>query len=287
MMKRLRIIFTLLAIQILIAEKTFSFHPIINLGFIPYTQGGILDFSSPTADILNPPSQNSDTVVLRNYTGLPLKALQFKIVFGKDEGKLIFRSISRGSSIPDSSFLLDYEVYKGEPRPDGSSIDIVSVVLLGWGENVLLPRDLHQIISINYDIVGVNDDGSITHLRLYDVIGATCTPVQDANILAGEIKTIYLSRLSFVNNKEITLLQNYPNPFNPFTTINFSVANDEHVSLKIFNSLAQEIATLVDEYKTTGNYSINFDAGNLTSGVYLYQIKVGNYTTVKKMMLVK
>jgi hypothetical protein len=90
-----------------------------------------------------------------------------------------------------------------------------------------------------------------------------------------------------MENEKISLLQNYPNPFNPITRINFTIVNDEHVSLKIFNSLAQEIATLVDEYKTAGNYSINFDAGNLTSGVYLYQIKAGNYTTVKKMMLVK
>jgi len=81
--------------------------------------------------------------------------------------------------------------------------------------------------------------------------------------------------------------QNYPNPFNPTTTINFSIPRQSMVTLKIFNILGQEVKTLVNENKAPGNYSINFNASNLSSGVYFYSIKTGNYYQVKKMMLLK
>ncbi|MGA9295525.1 MAG: T9SS type A sorting domain-containing protein [Ignavibacteriaceae bacterium] len=81
--------------------------------------------------------------------------------------------------------------------------------------------------------------------------------------------------------------QNYPNPFNPSTTINFSIPRESMVSLKIFNILGQEVKTLVNENKAPGNYSIRFNANNLSSGIYFYSLKAGSYNQVKKMMLLK
>jgi hypothetical protein len=86
---------------------------------------------------------------------------------------------------------------------------------------------------------------------------------------------------------EFSLHQNYPNPFNPSTTIMFSIPQEELVTLKIYNSLGEEVATLANEYKPAGNYSVSFDAGKLTSGVYLYKITAGSYSQIRKMMLVK
>jgi len=83
------------------------------------------------------------------------------------------------------------------------------------------------------------------------------------------------------------LYQNYPNPFNPTTTIKYSIPNTERVTLKIYNILGQEVATLVDEEQKPGVYELKFDAGNLASGVYFYRLKAGGFTAVKKMMLVK
>ncbi len=84
-----------------------------------------------------------------------------------------------------------------------------------------------------------------------------------------------------------SLLQNYPNPFNPSTKIEFSLPAKQAVSLKIFNLLGQEIATLVNREMNEGNYNINFDASGLSSGIYLYQLKAGNYVQTKKMTLLK
>lgn len=81
--------------------------------------------------------------------------------------------------------------------------------------------------------------------------------------------------------------QNYPNPFNPTTTISFSIPNEELVSLKVFNSLGEEVAELVNETKPAGNYTATFDASKLTSGVYLYKISAGSFIKTKKMIYLR
>jgi len=83
------------------------------------------------------------------------------------------------------------------------------------------------------------------------------------------------------------LSQNYPNPFNPSTKINFDLPTDGKVSLKIFDMSGKEIMTLVNEVKTAGYYSVNFNASNLSSGVYFYSLSANNFTATKKMMLLK
>ena len=83
------------------------------------------------------------------------------------------------------------------------------------------------------------------------------------------------------------LSQNYPNPFNPVTTINFQLLSGSSISLKVFDLLGREIATLLNQQMTAGSHSVDFDATNLTSGVYIYQLRSGDFSTFKKMMVVK
>ncbi len=84
-----------------------------------------------------------------------------------------------------------------------------------------------------------------------------------------------------------TLEQNYPNPFNPTTKISFSIPEAGLVQLKVYNLLGEEVATLSNEEKLPGRYEVVFDANNLSSGVYLYSIRAGNYTESRKMILLK
>ena len=87
---------------------------------------------------------------------------------------------------------------------------------------------------------------------------------------------------------QYNLEQNYPNPFNPTTTINFSIPTSSKVTLKIYNTLGKEVATLVDGFKYAGNYSFEFNASSdLTSGMYFYTLTSDNFTATKKLMLVK
>jgi hypothetical protein len=86
---------------------------------------------------------------------------------------------------------------------------------------------------------------------------------------------------------EFTLYQNYPNPFNPSTTIHYSIPNSQFITLKVYDILGKEIATLVNEYKIAGNYEVVFNASNLPSGMYIYRLQGQNVNLVKKMMLIK
>jgi hypothetical protein len=83
------------------------------------------------------------------------------------------------------------------------------------------------------------------------------------------------------------LEQNYPNPFNPSTTINFSVPSSEFVTLKVFDVIGNELATLVNEEKSTGSYEVKFDAKGLSSGIYFYKLTAGNFIETKKMILIR
>ncbi len=84
-----------------------------------------------------------------------------------------------------------------------------------------------------------------------------------------------------------SLSQNYPNPFNPSTQINFSLAENGFVSLIVFNMLGQKVATLISREMTSGVHNFNFDASNLSSGIYFYTLKSANFSATKKMILMK
>ena len=84
-----------------------------------------------------------------------------------------------------------------------------------------------------------------------------------------------------------SLLQNYPNPFNPTTTISYQIPKTGLVSLKVYDVLGREVAILVNEEKTFGKYKVEFNGSKLSSGIYLYRIQAGNYSSVKKMVLIK
>jgi hypothetical protein len=86
---------------------------------------------------------------------------------------------------------------------------------------------------------------------------------------------------------EFTLDQNFPNPFNPSTLIKYSIPNSYQVSLKIFNTLGQEMETLVNEEKQVGTYEVNWNASNLQSGVYFYRLQAGSFVQTRKMILLK
>ncbi len=87
--------------------------------------------------------------------------------------------------------------------------------------------------------------------------------------------------------KGYNLSANYPNPFNPSTKISFSIPRSENVTLKIYDMMGKEITTLIDKQMNTGSYTVDFNAGNLASGVYLYRLQSGSFVQTRQMVLVK
>src|SRR5690606_23085768 len=100
----------------------------------------------------------------------------------------------------------------------------------------------------------------------------------------------YASSINFLSSPlpdRYSLSQNYPNPFNPSTKINFDIVRAGFVSVKVYNSLGQQVADLVSQDMTPGSYQADFDASALTSGIYFYTIKAGDFVETKKMVLMK
>jgi hypothetical protein len=105
------------------------------------------------------------------------------------------------------------------------------------------------------------------------------------------VLTVNQGTTSIDNEKELPtsfmLSQNYPNPFNPTTKISFSIPSSAFTSLKVYDILGNEVAALVNEEKSAGNYEVSFNASSLSSGTYFYRIQAGSFIETKKMMLLK
>ena len=139
----------------------------------------------------------------------------------------------------------------------------------------------------------VEGKGTTTETQTYSYV--------DKNLLAGKY-AYRLKQIDFdgtyeysdiveveVNNipTQFSLEQNYPNPFNPTTTISFSILSSAFTSLKVYDVLGNEVATLLSEEKPAGSYEVSFNASGLTSGIYLYKLQAGNVTETKKMTLMR
>ncbi|HRI45528.1 MAG TPA: YCF48-related protein [Ignavibacteriaceae bacterium] len=155
----------------------------------------------------------------------------------------------------------------------------------------------------------VTDDGGNTWSKvseLYNIINGTDNGIDYVSKTNGYIATddgLYtLKSFGIIdsvtsidtenefNPQDYLLYQNYPNPFNPSTTIKFDIpsnANESIVILKVFDLLGNEVATLLNEAKPSGSYSVDWDASKLSTGVYFYKLQTGSFVSIKKMVLIK
>ncbi len=132
--------------------------------------------------------------------------------------------------------------------------------------------------TIDYAMAGIYSPGEVSN--------------GDA-LTAGGYKTKVFFNNNIIQSKQpvipsdFSLSQNYPNPFNPVTKINFAIQKQGLVTLKVYDMLGREVASLLNETKAAGNYTVEFDASKLSSGIYFYKLQSGSFTSVKKMVLVK
>ena len=143
-------------------------------------------------------------------------------------------------------------------------------------------------VFLSFDILGTDFRGDTSIAPGADPKYAFILEV--ANPIAKFLQTPFATRVTTVGNEvpaQFSLQQNYPNPFNPTTLIQFSIAAREHVTLKIFNVLGQEIASLVDEELRPGDYSRRWDAPGFSSGVYFYRLSTRSFSQTRKLLLMK
>ncbi|BDQ02280.1 MAG: hypothetical protein KatS3mg037_0855 [Ignavibacterium sp.] len=138
----------------------------------------------------------------------------------------------------------------------------------------------------------VRGNGTSTEMNSYEFVDQNLEPGK----YSYRLKQIdYDGSFSFSNiveaevfaPDEFSLEQNYPNPFNPTTVISWQSPVGSHQTLKIYDVLGNEVATLVDEYREAGRFKVEFYASNLASGLYFYKLTAGNYSATRKMILMK
>ncbi len=135
--------------------------------------------------------------------------------------------------------------------------------------------------------------GLPSHSKIYAVLDKdnTITEIHEDNNkgynILGSSSVSGVEDENYILPEEYVLYQSYPNPFNPSTKIKYSVPKSEVVSLKVYDILGREVAVFLDEYKSAGTYSIDFNASRFASGVYFYQLHSGSFVETKKMILMK
>ena len=138
----------------------------------------------------------------------------------------------------------------------------------------------------------VEGSGSTTERQLYSFIDKN--PTGGSNFIYRLKQIDFDGSYKYSDEIEVNIIpdnfllsQNYPNPFNPSTTIKYSLKEESRVQIKVYNSIGQEVTTLINETNPAGYYSIIFNAKGLPSGIYFYRIEAGSFNQVKKMMLIK
>ncbi len=111
----------------------------------------------------------------------------------------------------------------------------------------------------------------------------------DASLVTnpGNANSVPTSLFDISNNFVFHLSNNYPNPFNPSTVIRYEIGEASEVILKIYSALGEDVETLVNREHTAGTYEVQFKANGLSTGIYFYSIQAGNYSAIKKMLLIK
>jgi Secretion system C-terminal sorting domain len=190
--------------------------------------------------------------------------------------------------VPVSDIYVTFNINPGEPGggpPSGFMTDST-----GRTHNVPATLPGNAVYSPLWDVnIYDNADFNMVH----DLMSAENATILVAGAALVNCPIVYVSNATAIGDNQTNqptsykLEQNYPNPFNPSTKISFNIAQSGFVSLKVYDALGREVATLVNEVTPAGNHIINFNASDLASGIYFYRLKTGNFTESRKMILLK
>ena len=240
-----------------------------------YTSAPFSFTDSPSGNYLanaNATLTLNDNINLSGFIGATLEfQTQWDIETDWDYGQLLISTNNGSSWTPMTGMYTNPGTGSfqpnGEPLYDGTQLTWIK-------ESIDLSSYLGQQIKLR---LLLKADGYVQADGWY---------VDDINIIAYEFVPTSSEPLTVVVS-EYSLEQNYPNPFNPTTEIEFKMPEAGLATLRVFDILGNEVAALVNEYKSSGKYKVTFDAANLPSGVYFYTLQSGSFVNTKKMILLK
>lgn len=225
---------------------------------------------------MSTPAAPSIVDILHSLTITDSKGSAQTLYFGTDEHQ----------SIPVA-------MYDLPPLPPSGAFDARIVTASGGSMVLVHPKHSAEFdVSIQADAYPITVSWNM-HDASYELAagGATRKAMTGEGILKIDGSEVHRLHIKLANSiklpTEYALGQNYPNPFNPVTIINYDLPADSRVSLKVFNLVGQQVATLVDENQQAGYKSVEWNAGKAPSGVYFYRLQAGNFTSVRKLMILK
>lgn len=209
--------------------------------------------------------QSSNTSGLQNYWSNVLVA-----VSNNSHPRLIW-----GPYPSQSLTINNYKVYRKYGASAWQLLTTVSSTTYEYTDETVTLSGQQAGTDVQYKVTAIYNTNNET----------SASNIVTVNVQGGEIEKKGYSEGFTLN--EFKLEQNFPNPFNPKTLISYSVAENSFISLKVYDFLGKEITELVSEIKEPGNYSVSFEASQLSSGIFFYTLKSKGYTLTKKMILAK
>lgn len=206
---------------------------------------------------------------------------------GNSAGMLTFI----GNYFPSSTGVLEIEL--GGLNP-GSGHDVLAVTgnaVLNGTIDVSVSGSFIPAAGDSFVVLTTTGSVSDSFMTANSQSGLYISVKYKSNNVTVHIDSVGVLDVEEINNGETVtgfeLSQNYPNPFNPSTRIRFSIPESAYTTLKVYSILGQEVATLINEQKSSGVYEVSFDGLNLSSGTYIYKIQAGDFVQIKKMILLK
>ncbi len=168
--------------------------------------------------------------------------------------------------------------------------DKINFLVYDQGYN-FIASDSGIIFEVEYIVKDSLSDSTKAQLVFAEAIAADSSimmlPFEFINGGISISPSVSVKETPKISPIKFELYQNYPNPFNPTTTIQFDIPKASFVTLKVYNILGREVATLVNEKREAGRYEAKFKASTLSSGVYFYRLQAGDYVSTKKFVLIK
>ena len=209
------------------------------------------------------------TTYVNNETTLPVELSSFT---GNYDGEIVELNWSTATEVNNYGFDIERQAESGGSWSKVGFVAGSGVENAGQNYTFTDTTTLPAVDTVSYRLKQIDNDGAYEYSKTVEVVinNSTVTGIDEDGVPT-----------------EFGLSQNYPNPFNPTTTISYRVPESSNVTLKVYDMLGREVATLVNENKSAGYYTINLNASNLASGMYIYSMTAGEFVQTKKMVLLK
>jgi serine protease len=230
------------------------------------------DFANATSDITSWDNTNNYGFVYRNG-GSPDNYVGVALVSAENFGFYAIKNDSGDGGFGIYDGFADHEKWQA--------------ISNGISKSNAGPGDISHVLSSGPYFIPANDTIRVA----FAVLSANTKAELDAAVSNARIR--FQSIITDINDFDVPVIsslmleQNYPNPFNPSTIISWQSPVGSHQTIKVFDILGNEVTTLVNEFKSAGKHSIEFDASRLASGVYFYELKAGNFSSTKKLVLLR